>query len=105
MEISRELYDHHDKESSKYKTEPGLNEETVTKISVYKHEPDWMLKKRLTALKIFNELKLPTWGPNLEKLDLNKITYFNIPDAKQNADSWDKVPEEIKKTFERLGIP
>ncbi|MGV8086709.1 MAG: Fe-S cluster assembly protein SufB [Candidatus Woesearchaeota archaeon] len=105
MEISRELYDASDDTKIKYQVEKGLNEEVVRAISKYKEEPEWMLQKRLESLKIFNELKLPTWGVNLEKLDLNKITYFLVPDAKHNANSWDDVPENIKKTFDRLGIP
>jgi len=105
MEISRELYDSYDDTKIKYQVPKGINEDVVRTISKYKNEPEWMLQKRLTALKIFNELKLPTWGVNLEKLDLNKITYFLVPDAMHNANSWDDVPENIKKTFDRLGIP
>lgn len=105
VNITRDLYDHHDDVKDRYKAPEGLNEETVRKISSYKNEPEWMLNRRLDALKIFNELKMPTWGPSLEKLDLNKITYFVVPDAEANADNWDKVPENIKKTFEKLGIP
>jgi Fe-S cluster assembly protein SufB len=105
VNITRELYDHYDDVKSRYTAPEGLNEETVRNISRYKNEPSWMLQKRLEALKTFNELKMPTWGPSLEKLDLNKIKYFIIPEAEANADNWDKVPENIKKTFDRLGIP
>lgn len=105
MEISRQLYDEADKTKYKFKVPDGLTEEVVRKISNYKGEPEWMLKKRLHALNIFNELKMPSWGPNLDKLDLNKICYFAIPEADSNSNSWDKVPDSIKKTFERLGIP
>lgn len=105
MEISRELYDKADEHKYLFKVPIGINEEVVRKISEYKKEPEWMLQKRLKALEIFNELQYPKWGPDLSKLDLNKITYFYIPDAKANANSWDDVPEEIKNTFERLGIP
>lgn len=105
MEISRDLFDHSDKIKYKFKVPEGLNETVVRKISEYKKEPDWMLRKRLASLEAFNELKMPEWGPSLEELDLKKITYFMVPDADANADSWDKVPPEIKKTFERLGIP
>jgi len=103
--VSRELYDHYDDTRIKYRVPEGINEDVVRAISKYKNEPEWMLDKRLEALKIFESLKTPTWGPNLEKLDLNKITYFLVPDAKANADSWNDVPENIKKTFDRLGIP
>ncbi|MCF7866847.1 Fe-S cluster assembly protein SufB [Candidatus Woesearchaeota archaeon] len=105
MEISRELYDHTDKTKYIFKVPNGINEEVVRAISKYKKEPEWMLNKRLQALKIFQEKKVPTWGPDLSKLDLNKICYYAIPDAKQNSTSWEDVPENIKLTFERLGIP
>ncbi|HIH55549.1 TPA: Fe-S cluster assembly protein SufB [Candidatus Woesearchaeota archaeon] len=105
INITRELYDHHDDVESRYETPEGLNEDTVRNISKYKNEPEWMLNKRLEALKIFNEMKMPNFGPSLEKLDLNKITYFNIPNADADSDSWEKVPENIKRTFEKLGIP
>jgi len=105
MEISRELFDHYDDVESKYKVEDGISESVVRAISKYKDEPEWMLDKRLESLKIFEELKMPGFGPELKNLDLQKITYFLVPDAKQNSDSWEKVPENIKRTFERLGIP
>jgi len=105
VNITRELYDHHDDVDNKYQTPEGLNEKTVRTISKYKNEPEWMLNKRLDALKIFNELKMPNWGPDLEKLDLQKITYLMVPNAQHNSKSWDDVPQNIKNTFERLGIP
>ncbi len=86
-------------------TPEGINEDVVRTISTSKQEPSWMLDKRLHALTIYNKLKLPTWGPNLDALDMKKITYYSIPDAQPNARSWDDVPEDIKNTFERLGIP
>ncbi len=105
VDVTRELYDAADESKYLFKAPDGLNEEVVRAISKYKKEPEWMLEKRLNALKIFNELKMPDWGPDLSKLDLQKICYFIIPDAEHNANNWDKVPENIKKTFERLGIP
>ncbi|MFA5797170.1 MAG: Fe-S cluster assembly protein SufB [Candidatus Woesearchaeota archaeon] len=105
IEISRELFDHKDDVNYKYTIPQGLNEEVVRTISKYKDEPEWMLQKRLEALKIFNNQKMPNWGPPLNDLDLNKISYFHIADAEHNANTWENVPEEIKNTFERLGIP
>ncbi|MGV8150333.1 MAG: Fe-S cluster assembly protein SufB [Candidatus Woesearchaeota archaeon] len=105
VNITRELYDHYDDVESRYTAPEGLTEDTVRSISTYKNEPEWMLQKRLDALKTFFESKMPNWGPSLEKLDLNKITYFVIPKAEANADNWEKVPENIKRTFEKLGIP
>lgn len=103
--ISRERYDTADKEKLKYKSQAGLNEELVRHISTSKKEPTWMLEKRLSALKKYEEASLPSWGPNLEKLDLENLSYFIQADAKRNRTSWEDVPEEIKNTFERLGIP
>ncbi|MEK6914042.1 MAG: SufD family Fe-S cluster assembly protein [Nanoarchaeota archaeon] len=103
--INRENYDHYNEERLTYKAEPGINEELVRKISTDKNEPEWMLQKRLNGLKIFKEKSLPEWGPDLSELDLDKIVYYMRPDAKKNAKSWDDVPEDIKRTYERLGIP
>lgn len=83
---------------------PGLDEELVRFISAEKDEPAWMLEKRLESLKVFQGMSLPNWGPSLEKLDLNKITYYARASDKQ-AESWDDVPADIKRTFDKLGIP
>src|SRR3989338_2213375 len=64
-----------------------------------------MLKKRLAGYKAFLELSIPDWGPSLDKLDLSQIYFYMVPDAKKNASTWEEVPDDIKKTFERLGIP
>ena len=105
MQINRERYDHYNKESFKYKTKQGLTREVVEQISNYKKEPEWVLQKRLKAFELFQKMHMPTWGPSLEKLDFSKITYFLAPDAKSNSTTWEDVPEDIKQTFERLGIP
>ena len=104
MQTGRNVYDKANKEKIKFKAKEGLTEELVRQISKDKNEPEWMLKKRLTALKIFNSKPIPTWGPDITDLDLNKIHYYIRPDAK-NATSWEDVPGEIKDTFEKLGIP
>lgn len=82
----------------------GLDEDLVRFISQEKNEPEWMLKHRLKCLKIYNELPLPKWGPDLTKLDLDSITYY-AKASDQQAESWDDVPEDIKTTFDKLGIP
>jgi len=105
IQINRENYDKSNPENLTYKARPGLSEEVVRKISADKGEPDWVLQKRLEGLKAFHELPMPNWGPSLEKLDLNEIHFYMVPDAKKNANSWDDVPEDIRKTYERLGIP
>jgi len=105
FEINRETYDHSNEEKLTFKAEPGINEDLVRLISKDKNEPEWMLKIRLKGLKIFNELKTPTWGPDISDLDLQEIIYYMTPDAQKNATSWDDVPEDIKNTYEKLGIP
>ncbi len=105
IEINRETYDHYNEDRSLFKIAPGISEEVVREISKQKKEPDWMLQKRLKAYELFKSLPMPTWGPDLSNLDLNDIVFYNKPDAKENAKSWDEVPADIKKTFERLGIP
>lgn len=103
--IDRSNYDHTNEERLRYKSEPGINEDIVRAISTSKNEPEWMLQKRLEGLRLFNELPTPTWGPDLSKLDLEKIHFFISPDAKKNSRTWDDVPEDIRNTFEKLGIP
>ena len=105
LEINRSTYDSYNKDKYIYKAEPGLTKEVVEEISAQKKEPEWMLNKRLKAFEIFQKMPMPTWGPNLKDLDLNEIIFYQRPDAKNNATKWEDVPEDIKKTFERLGIP
>lgn len=101
---SRELYEQADVHQSKFQAAPGVNEDVVRKISGDKNEPAWMLEKRLKAFKLFLATPMPTWGPDLSKLNLDEIIYYVRPDA-QESTSWDDVPDEIKSTFDRLGIP
>lgn len=82
----------------------GLSKEVVEAISYYKGEPEWMRKIRLQALEIFLRKPLPTWGADLSELNFDEITYYAAP-TKQKFRSWDDVPEYIKRTYERLGIP
>ena len=83
FEIDRSLYDNPTKTEYNYVSEPGLSEQIIRKISKLKNEPTWMLKKRLDSYKIFKELKMPTWGPDISDLDLNKIIYYLDPKAKR----------------------
>jgi Fe-S cluster assembly protein SufB len=87
-----------------FKSQKGLSEEVVRQISAHKEEPEWMLKFRLKALEIFESKPMPDWGGDLTKLDLDEI-YFYIRPQDRMEHSWDDVPEEIKNTFEKLGIP
>ena len=97
-------YGFHDKDVSVFKTEKGINEQVVREISAIKHEPEWMLEKRLEAYHYFMDAQNPNWGPDLNKIDFNEFTYYIKPSDKQEKD-WDEVPDTIRETFERLGIP
>ena len=97
-------YGFHDKDVSVFKTGKGLNEETVREISRIKKEPEWMLDLRLKAYHAFEEKPNPNWGPDLSEIDFNDYTYYIKPSEKQEK-SWDEVPETIRDTFEKLGIP
>lgn len=87
-----------------FSTGKGLSEEVVRSISKAKGEPDWMLEFRLKCLKAFKAMPLPSFGPNLKDLDFDSYTYFRR-NVSSEENSWDKVPESIKNTFEKLGIP
>ncbi|MAG60305.1 Fe-S cluster assembly protein SufB [archaeon] len=104
VDINRDIYDTADDHSPKFIANPGINEQIVRLISNTKQEPEWMLNIRLKAFKLFQKTAIPTWGPDLSELDLNKIIYFIDPNATE-TNSWDQVPDEIKETFEKLGIP
>jgi Fe-S cluster assembly protein SufB len=93
-----------DPESFVFKSRKGLDEDVVRQISAKKDEPDWMLAFRLKALKHFQERPMPTWGPDLSDLDLDEI-YFYVKPTDGEGRTWDDVPETIKNTFEKLGIP
>lgn len=103
--LNREVFDKSNDYAYQSRFESGINQEIVKKISADKNEPEWMLEFRLNALKVFNELNMPSFGPDLSNLDLSAITYFAKADAEKNAKTWDDVPSEIKDTFEKLGIP
>jgi Fe-S cluster assembly protein SufB len=97
-------YDDHSDAKVKYAAPEGLSEEVVREISRQKNEPEWMLAKRLKGLELFLQTPMPSWGPPLDGLDLDKIVYYVRPDAKETK-TWDEVPDDIRKTFEKLGIP
>ena len=103
-DIERTLYDIKNVDRSVYKTHAGLTEEVVRDISKKKNDPAWMLDFRLKSLEVYNNLNLPTWGPDISRLNMDEIVTYVKPDAKL-VGSWDEVPEDIKNTFDRLGIP
>ena len=93
-----------DEENPVIKTAKGLDEEIIRQISAHKGEPQWMLDFRLESYEIFKSKPMPNWGADLSGIDFDDIYYYLKP-AEANARSWDDVPETIKNTFERLGIP
>ena len=82
----------------------GLSEDVVRDISAKKNEPEWMLQTRLKALRIFDRKPMPNWGSNLEGIDFDNIKYF-VRSTEKQAASWDDLPDDIKNTYDRLGIP
>jgi len=82
----------------------GLSEDVVRDISAKKSEPDWMLDIRLRALKTFDKKPMPNWGSNLEGIDFDNIKYF-VRSSEKQAESWEDLPEDIKNTYDKLGIP
>ncbi len=106
VEIDRSAYEFKDIETEKdfYRMEEGLDEETVLKVSAEKNDPEWMRDFRLKCLKIYNEMDMPKWGPGIEGLDMDRITSY-VRHKSEMKNNWEDVPEDIKNTFERLGIP
>lgn len=108
-EITQQLTDYrygfHTEEKYEFKSEKGLTEEIVRMISAHKKEPEWMLDFRLKAYKIYREKPMPTWGSSyLQDIDFEDIYYYIKPGGNK-AKSWDDVPQEIKNTFDKLGVP
>lgn len=103
-ELSEYQYGFHDKDISIVKFKKGLSRKVVEEISTMKNEPGWMTDFRLRSLDIFNSKPMPTWGGDLSDLNFDEITYYVKPSEGQGK-TWDDVPEEIKNTFDRLGIP
>ena len=103
-EIDRNIYDIKNKDDYEFKMQKGLSREIVEQISKRKNEPDWMLEIRLKALEMYEKLELPTWGPDLSELKMDEIATYVKPKTNLNS-SWEDVPDEIKDTFDKLGIP
>ncbi len=103
-DIDRSVYDIRDEERDAYRIESGLTSAIVDKLSREKNDPEWMRLFRLRSLEIYNELQVPDWGPSIEGLDIDNIATYVRPNTKMQND-WKNVPEDIKETFDRLGIP
>lgn len=97
-------YGFKDEDISVFKTQKGLNEDIIREISNIKQEPQWMLEFRLKAYEMFRKLNNPKWGPNLNSIDFDDFTYYIRPSEKTES-SWEDVPDTIKNTFDKLGIP
>ena len=102
--IDQYKYGFSDPDVSVFKTRRGLDREVVEQISAMKGEPEWMLEYRLKAYEHFIERPMPTWGGDISGLDLDNIYYYVKP-AEMEGRTWDDVPDSIKQTFEKLGIP
>jgi Fe-S cluster assembly protein SufB len=103
-ELGENQYGFSDPESFVFKSRKGLDEEVVRQISALKGEPAWMLEFRSKALKHYQSRPIPTWGADLSDLDLDDIYYYLKPTEGEGR-TWDDVPETIKNTFDKLGIP
>ena len=103
-DIDRSVYDIRDKEDDAYRMQEGLTPEIIDRLSKEKGDPVWMQQFRLQSLQIYNEMPIPDWGPSIEGLDMDHIATYVRPKTDMKSD-WKDVPQDIKDTFERLGIP
>ena len=103
-EINRNIYDIKNKDEYDFKIKKGLTPEIIKEISKQKNDPEWMKEFRLKALEVYEKLELPTWGPDLSELNMDEIATYVRPKSKMTG-NWDEVPDDIKNTFDKLGIP
>ena len=103
-DIDRSMYEIHSDSKDYFKIQGGLNEDVIRQISKGKNDPEWMLNFRLRALKTYNELQIPDWGPSIDELNVDNIITYIRANTGMKGD-WSEVPQDIKDTFDRLGIP
>ncbi|MBR3384134.1 MAG: Fe-S cluster assembly protein SufB, partial [Atopobiaceae bacterium] len=104
-DLDRSIYDFRKSEEGYERFADGLNPEIVEAISAKKDEPAWMLELRLRSLELYHKIEMPpNWGPSIAGLDMDHISTYVAPKTEQ-AQTWEDVPEEVRDTFERLGIP
>ncbi len=103
-DIDRSLYDFRNEDKDAYRIQEGLTRDIVEQISREKHDPEWMREFRLKSLEIYNSIQIPNWGPSIEGLNMDNIVTYVRPNTKMQG-KWEDVPDDIKDTFERLGIP
>ena len=106
VDIDRSVYDIKDEENDQafFREKEGLTTDIVERISREKSDPQWMLDFRLKSLEIYNKKEVPNWGPDISGLDIDKIATY-VRSKSEMKGNWEEVPEDIKNTFERLGIP
>jgi Fe-S cluster assembly protein SufB len=104
IDIDYTKYDFRDEVKYVYQSKRGLSREVVEEISYWKNEPEWMRQFRLHSLEVFLKKPMPTWGADLSEINFDEYIYYIKPTDRQGK-SWDEVPEKIRQTFERLGIP
>ncbi|HJE50557.1 MAG TPA: Fe-S cluster assembly protein SufB [Tessaracoccus flavescens] len=102
--LSKYEWGWHDTDTAGAAAQRGLSEDVVRNISGLKNEPEWMLDLRLKGLKLFDKKPMPTWGAELGEIDFDNIKYF-VRSTERQAQTWDDLPEDIKNTYDRLGIP
>jgi len=102
--IGSYAYGWHDEDAAGASARRGLSEDVVRDISAKKNEPEWMLERRLKALQLFAKKPTPTWGADLSGIDFDNIKYF-VRSTEKQAASWEDLPEDIRETYDRLGIP
>ena len=103
-EVDRSIYDIKDAANAAFEVSSGLTPEIVEKISEEKHDPEWMRIFRLKALETYNKMPVQNWGPSIAGLDMSNIVTYVRPNTEMRG-KWSEVPDDIKNTFERLGIP
>lgn len=103
-DINRSMYDFRNEDTDNFKIAAGLTPELVSQISKEKNDPAWMQNFRLQSLQIYNQMEVPPWGPSIEGLDIDNIVTYVRPNTNMKT-KWSDVPEDIKDTFEKLGIP
>ncbi len=104
-DVDRSLYDFRNEETDTFRLDEGLTREIVEQISREKNDPEWMHDFRLKSLEIYQKMGMPDWGPSIEGLDMDHIATYVRKNNTKMSDDWEAVPDEIKDTFEKLGIP
>ena len=103
-DIDRSMYDFRNEDKDAYRISAGLTADIVEQISKEKDDPEWMREFRLKSLEVYNRLQVPEWGPDISELNIDNIATY-VTKKSGMKESWEDVPDEIKDTFDKLGIP